>query len=281
MRYGFGVNCERWLWMAGTCGWLIAGLARADVDATGDSRYSVIVVRNPFGLKTNTPPPTVAELPKPPVTGDVKLAGITTDAKGKRAWLVFLPNPGRPPAPGAPPNQPQYYALREGDTQDEVKVVAINHQQKTVSIMNAGTALTLDFTNNAPTAVAVPVAAVPGAPGSPIRMAPGAIPPNKVGAGGIPLPGQRLPGAVNVNPANPYGGGAGARASGGVGSMTSGGTSGNLGNLAIPSRPTRGTVQDVQQVPDIDPVAQRIQMEQQQEEARQRGIPLPPLPPMR
>jgi hypothetical protein len=284
MEYGSRMDRDRVVGLLGVCGWLLASAAQADVSLPTNSNFRVIVDRNPFGLKpppTNQiGPPEVAKPPPVPVL--VKLAGITSDSAGKRAWLVFPPAPGKPNV-ASTNTAPLHYALREGDAQGDIKVLEINPRDSVVKILNAGNAVTLDFTNHAPAAVAVPASlpgGIPGAPGLPrVMPAPAGAAPNANPGMHIPVPGQ--PRTAMVNPAAPaavqpasFGGGSGnpAFAAGAV-------TDGSAGLRTIPSRPTRVMPQEAQLPPQVDPAVQAALMREQQDRARAAGnYDLPPIP---
>ena len=262
------------------CGLLLAAAGQADVSSPSNTIYRVIVDRNPFGLKplpTNAVGSGAVATP-PPVPTNIKLAGITADSMGKRAWIVFTPPPPRPGVP-ATNNAPVHYALREGDVQGDVRVVEIDARASTVRIVNAGQTAMLDFTNNAPAAIAVPTGVPGGAPGSP-RMMPGAPTPVPAFNPGVPGAVPAPPRTASLNPAAPMVQPASVLAGGGnlgAGTGAAAGVSA-AGVRTIPSRPTRVPSQEAQQLPQIDPAVQAALMEQQQREAQARGEFLPPIP---
>jgi hypothetical protein len=281
MSYGSRMDRVRVVRVLGVCGWLLASAAQADVSLPTNVDYRVIVDRNPFGLKklpTNATAGAEAAKP-PPVAVAVKLAGITSDSSGKRAWITFPPS-GKPGVANTN-TAPLHFALREGDAQGDVKVLEINPRESLVKILNAGVAVTLDFTNHAPVAVAVPTTvpgAGPGAPGMP-RAVPGVPTP-----AAVPTPPAQMPVAVppRTAMANPSPGLVQPAAFGNAGGNV--GTGGGLvaepsGVMrTIPSRPTRLGPQEAQPLPQIDPAVQAALIREQQDRARAAGVDLPPVP---
>jgi hypothetical protein len=274
MKYcGAVIRARQWLTL-GSCGVLLVAAARAEVDASNEPAKPAFLARNPFGLKpipTNVV--TAAPTSPPPVKVDLKLAGITVDASGKRAWLVQLPTVARPGVP-AVTNQ-TYFTIAEGGRQGDVEVLAINPKENTVRIMNAGVEVTLDFINNGlaapPPMMAnqggaagqprgIPAAGIPGAPAAASTLKPTAAKP----VAGMPSPGGFGGGAV----ANPP-----AAALAADTMMAS--------RYGLPARNVRtGPEASPVAAPPVDPAAQLIMVQAQQEAARAAGRPYPPPPPL-
>lgn len=149
-------------------------------------KYSAIVQRNAFNLRTPEPPKP-PEPPPPSVT--VKLTGITTILSSKRALLV-VQEQGKPS---------ETKMLREGEKEGPVEVVAIDEVAGTVKIINSGKEMTLSFEKDGikpPTAPAVPTPVPVAQPGR-IPPLPGAIIPGTQPTATIPAPGN-IP--VRINP---------------------------------------------------------------------------------
>jgi hypothetical protein len=110
-------------------------------EATGNP-YQGIVSRNPFGLKpipqTPVAPPTA---PQSPAT--ITLGGIT-DILGRKQALLKVHVAARPPAPA----KDDSYILAEGQTSEDIEVVAIDLKGGVVKVNNHGTPQTLDFASN-------------------------------------------------------------------------------------------------------------------------------------
>jgi len=252
----------------GTCGVLLGAALRAEVDTPSEPARHVFVVRNPFGLKpqpTNTvTPPTTS----PPIKVDLKLAGITADSDGKRAWIVIPTSPARPGV--AAVTNSTHFAIAEGGRQGDIEVLAIDLKGNTVKILNAGVEVTLDFASHgfaAPAALAKGPGALPGAPR--VSPVPGAYPP------GIPPPAMpsSSPG-MKTAAFNPEG----------VAPMTG---AGGLVSAAAPESATAlRTIpaRNVRTTPDapvaVDPATQMILMRAQEAQMRAAGRPYPPMPPI-
>jgi len=134
-------------------GALLAGaMVRGDVAGLKDNEYKVILDINPFRLKD---PPTLIKEPATNVVRlDVRITGITSVGRTKRAWLVIPPGPGR--------TQPKYLNnLSEGDRDGDLQIVEINEKEETVKILNAGITVTLNFQEHGLPAPAVPVVPLP------------------------------------------------------------------------------------------------------------------------
>jgi hypothetical protein len=160
---------------AGIAGALLlgAGAIAADTADLSSNPYQGIVDRNVFALKP-LPPPAAPESDKPPVP-KFSLTGITTILGNKRVLFKTIPVPGK----GVDVTKEESYMLAEGQRQGEVEVTSIDEIRGIVKVIYAGTAMTLDFTNNAAKAVAV--AAAPAGAGA-------AAVPGRGSAPGIAIP---------------------------------------------------------------------------------------------
>src|SRR5256886_2186354 len=155
--------------------------------------YQAIIDRNAFGLRP--PPQVVNPIPTNPVVPvNVKFTGITSNSRGKKAWLMI------PAVPGKNTN-PQYLnGLAEHEKQGEIEVLEINVKESKVKILNAGSLVELNVKDNGlPTPAALPV---PGVPLNP-RGVSGVFPT----PGLVPPPGT-LPSAFKTARAMPNGGAA-------------------------------------------------------------------------
>jgi len=230
----------------GLGGVLLTVALRADVNGPADHPYQAIIDRNAFGLKP--PPQVVNPTPTNPVVPvNVKFTGITSNSRGKKAWLMIPAQPGKN-------TNPQYLnGLAEHEKQGEIEVVEINVKESKVKILNAGSLVELNVKGDGlPTPAGLPV------PGVPLNSygVPGALPT----PGLVPAPGTS-PSAFKTAGLTPSGGDALAA---------------RYGARTIPTRNLRTApiVPPVQaaQAP-IDPVVQRIMMEAQRQQSD------PPLPP--
>ena len=150
---------------------VLAAAVRGSSTELKDNPYKVILVRNPFGLKSAPPP--VAPPSPPSIVKDVKFTGITSDGNLKRAWFVIPPTPGR--------SELESLSLSEGESHGGLHVVEINEKDATVKILNGGTPVTVNFGEHGLPAPARPAARVyrgQGAAG--------------YGAVGLPLNAQKL-----------------------------------------------------------------------------------------
>jgi hypothetical protein len=145
---------------------------------SGGNPYGAIVDRNVFGLKPPAPPPD-PEANKPPPR-KIILTGIYKMGATARA-LMKVAEPPKPPEPA----KEIPLILSEGQRDADVEVLAIDTITSVVKVSNAGTVMTLDFTNNG--------AAKLASAGAPAAM------PRPGGMGVPPGPGPFVP----PNPANP------------------------------------------------------------------------------
>lgn len=90
-------------------------------------RYSVILVRNPFGLNPPPPPPPAEPPPPPEPEIDIKLAGLTTLLGQQRAFLKTID-------PTKKEKNETYYSLKVGESKDGLEIVAIDIDLGTVTI---------------------------------------------------------------------------------------------------------------------------------------------------
>ncbi len=229
----------------GLGGVLLAVALRADVNGPADHPYQAIIDRNAFGLKP--PPQVVNPTPTNPVVPvNVKFTGITSNSRGKKAWLMIPAQPGKN-------TNPEYLnGLAEHEKQGEIEVLEINVKESKVKILNAGSLVELNVKDNGlPTPAALPV------PGVPLNSygAPSALPT----PGLVPPPGT-LPSAFKTAGATPNVGAYGPR--------------------TIPKRILRTEpIEQPVQAP-VDPVVQRIMLEAQKQQVEAGGKPFPPLPPL-
>jgi hypothetical protein len=102
--------------------------------AIADKPYASIIARNMFGLLPIPPPDT--NPPAPPVDPPPKITlnGIMTIFGRDQALFKVATKP----APGQPAKD-NSYVLSEGERQDEIEVVKINHVDGIVSFNNHGT----------------------------------------------------------------------------------------------------------------------------------------------
>jgi len=229
----------------GLGGVLLAVALRADVNGPADHPYQAIIDRNAFGLKP--PPQVVNPTPTNPVVPvNVKFTGITSNSRGKKAWLMIPAQPGKN-------TNPEYLnGLAEHEKQGEIEVLEINVKESKVKILNAGSLVELTVKDNGlPTPAALPV------PGVPLNSygVPGPLPtPGLVPAPGTPPPAFKTAGATpNV---------------------------GAYGPRTIPKRILRTEpIEQPVQAP-VDPVVQRIMLEAQKQQVEAGGKPFPPLPPL-
>ncbi len=133
---------------------LFAGATvRGNVAGLKDNPYKLILDTNPFRLKD--PPPLTSESATNVVSLDVRVTGITSVGRTKRAWLVIPPGPGR--------SEPKYLNnLSEGDSNGVLRIVEINEKEETVKILNAGIIVTLNFREHGLPAPAASVVPLPG-----------------------------------------------------------------------------------------------------------------------
>ncbi len=241
---------------------------------TRDS-YQSIVERNPFGLKPPPPPPdpslSAPPIP-PPVKTDISLTGITTIGYPKVPKRAYFQTKE------ANKKDPNFYALSEGQSKDNIEVLHIDEKRPaTVKIRMGGTEQTLTFESNGikPPASA-PMPGAPGAPGLPPNGLPG-------GAPGAPPPGFPQPAGQHPQPFNQPGN-----------NQQSGQP--NQEPRTIPARPLRaglensslnagaqtipGATQDQNQQQDQDPAVQILNMKAQEQYNKRRNIPFPPSPPL-
>src|SRR2546429_1659091 len=151
---------------------ILAVALREDVNGPADHPYQAIIDRNAFGLKP--PPQVVNPIPTNPVVPvNVKFTGITSNSRGKKAWLMIPAQPGKN-------TNPQYLnGLAEHEKQGEIEVLEINVKESKVKILNAGSLVELNVKDNGlPTPAALPVPGVPlnsyGVPGA--LPTPGLVP---------------------------------------------------------------------------------------------------------
>jgi len=258
----------------GACGMLWIAAGRADVDTPNERAKNAFLDRNPFGLKP-LPTNTVATPTNPPVKVDVKLAGITYDSMGKRAWLFSPPSPARPGV--AAVTNATHFAIAEGGRQGEIEVLEIDLKENTVKILNAGVPVTLDFASHglaAPAASPAGFGAGPG--GARVMPMPGA-PASAIPSPGVPMmSGGLKTAAVNPPAYSPVPTGVGT-VSGLNPTVAAMPTESSTALRTIPARSIRTTTEAPA---NVDPAMQAVLMRAQEAQARAAGRPYPPLPPI-
>lgn len=101
-------------------------------------RYSVILVRNPFGL--NPPPPPLPPEPEAPPEPevDIKLTGMTTLLGQQRAFLKTID-------PTKKEDAEKYYSLKVGEAKDGLEIVSIDMDLGKVTIRHKDIEKELDM----------------------------------------------------------------------------------------------------------------------------------------
>ena len=205
-------------------GLALAAAARADDLASADNPYATVVSRNIFGL---LPPPTNPPEQKPPDPPVKITANGIMSIFGE--WQVLFKTSVN--KPGQPPKD-QSYMLSEGQQEDDIEVVKIDHKASIVTFNNHGVVQELPLANTP--ASGGPGGAAPGNPGPGFRNFPGrpGMGGGGSGAGFVNTFGARGGGYGGGNPgepgANPNFGGnnpnAGANNANGFGGAASGNT---------------------------------------------------------
>ena len=166
---------------------LLGVVAAAHADTAGD--YSVILERNPFGLKPPPPPPPPPTNAPPETPTNYKLTGISALFKPTRVMFVNQ-LPGKP--------QPEYITLSEGQRQGSLEVVpgGINLRRGEVKVKISGVESTMSFEKNG-----IKVASTGPAPGAPMPVPIPGMSPNP----SLPKPGGTMtaPGMAVPNNAPP------------------------------------------------------------------------------
>ena len=125
--------------------------------AATPGKYQAILDRNAFALKDPpppAPPPEPPPAPEPPI--DVFLTGITTLFGKDRAYFKVLTKGEK---------EPEYPALRVGEKQGGIELLAINLDKGEVKVMHKGRERILSFKENG-LAPSAPSAAPAGPPGA-------------------------------------------------------------------------------------------------------------------
>ena len=167
------------VWVFCGCVLTLLGI-RAAGSLSSDSPYQGIVDRNVFDLKP--PPAPGSDEPPPPPPPKITLSGITT-ILGARQVIMKAQLPPKPPEPA----REKSYLLSEGDSEDDITVLAIDVDAGTVKVNNHGVLETLDIVKNG-TKLPSAAAGNPGAP--PMPTFPGTAP------GAPPFPPLPAPGAA-------------------------------------------------------------------------------------
>jgi hypothetical protein len=240
------------------------------VAQTTDKPYATIVARNMFGLLPIPPPDT--NPPAPPVDPPPKITpnGIMTIFGRDQALfkVAVKPKPGQPPKEDS-------YVLSEGERQDDIEVVKINHTDGIVTFNNHGTIQELPLV---PTKDSGSGGGSGPGPGNPM--------------GGIPRPGpmspgeraasvrERLLGRSDMNAGSPSGNNFGNGGMG-VGQSSSSGLAGfslrggNSGNPTTQVQNDPNSITPEQQVILME--AQRMKFLQEGNQARAALLPTTPL----
>jgi len=165
---------------------LIAPCAWSEDVGAADSPYASIVARNMFGLVPIPPPDPNAG--KPPADPPPKITptGIMTIFGRDQALfrVATKTKPGQPAKDDA-------YVLSEGERQDGIEVVKINHGDAIITFDNHGTVQELPL---------IPSKESDGGPGPGAARGFGGAAPSMPGVA-IPRPGLRMPGGPGM-PAN-------------------------------------------------------------------------------
>ena len=243
---------------------------QAEVAGLTDSLYNSIIDRNAFGLQPQPEVPVIQDTNPPPVKIDLKLTGITTTARGKKAWFMIPAQPGKKP-------EAEYLSILEGQSDGDIEVLEINQEGRTVRISNAGTIVSLNFKDDA---APPPVGTIPPPPVAPPGMRPNPIAAARAGATAVSPP-------TAVPTSQP---GLGSSPRGYAGRTIDPQLAARYGLQAGPSdqhTPTVRTIpaRNVRTTPipqpeQIDPVIQAIQMKAHEQQARMEGRIYPPLPPI-
>jgi hypothetical protein len=232
-----------------------------DSNKTDDTPYAPIVARNMFALLPIPPPDPDAD--KPPVDPPPKITptGIMTIFGRDQALfrVANKPKPGQPAKDDA-------YVLAEGERQDDIEVVKINHTAGIITFNNHGAVQELPLVAAKETG-----GPAPGPGGGPGGAAPGVPRPGlmptpsggfRTGLNGFQ--GRALGGANSSfanNPGNPGAMGGGNNASAGIGGLNFGSGVSGSANGTTQSGTTASQITPEQQVILIE--AQRMKYLQQ------------------
>ena len=111
--------------------------AKADSSSVTDKPYETIVARNIFGLLPIPPPDTNPPAPIDPPPKIVPTGIMTIFGRDQALFKA-----GTKPKPGQAPKE-QSYVLSEGEREDDIEVVKIDHAKSEVTFNNHGTVQTL------------------------------------------------------------------------------------------------------------------------------------------
>lgn len=186
---------------------ILAGLLWATSVPAQDGPYASIVARNMFGLVPIPPPDPHAG--DPPVDPPPKITptGIMTIFGRDQALFKV----GSPAKPGVPAKE-ESYVLSEGERQDDIEIVKIDHDGGIITFDNHGTIQELPLVpaKDSGGSGGAPGGAPSGLPGFPTIPRPGMFPRPGM-ARNVPVPPNPGSGMVGsgMGSANPYNGAAG------------------------------------------------------------------------
>ena len=158
----------------------VAAAAATTTNVVADSPYATIIARNMFGLLPIPPPDPDAGKPPPEEPPAITLNGIMT-IFGKQQALFKVANK---PKPGQPPKESSY-VLAEGEREDDITVLKINHVDGIVTFDNHGQKKELALMT---AKGGGPTGGAGGGPGPGVGARPGAF--GQPGAGGRAFPGR-------------------------------------------------------------------------------------------
>ena len=231
--------------------------------ASADMPYSSIVARNIFGLVPIPPPDPDAG--KPPVEPPPKITpnGIMTIFGRDQALfkVATKPKPGQPPKDDS-------YVLSEGERQDDIEVVKIDHVSSIITFNNHGIVQAL------PLVPAKDVGGPAPGPGSGGGVAPGGVRPG--------FPGANLRGK-NMNSASAGGNGNGSlgnpNSSGGGNNGSMNGFNSGAGNNNPNSPQSQANIEDqVMSAARQMALIEQARMDTQDQVNQGTMPPLPPTP---
>ncbi|MFM1944543.1 MAG: hypothetical protein RI897_3525 [Verrucomicrobiota bacterium] len=265
----------------------LPGRLRAEAVTVDQSRYQLIIDRNPFALK-DPPPPPVAPPPTnpPPVEVNLKVSGFSVTPDGTHVHLVVPPTPGKN-------TNAIYWRLAAGERQGDVEVVSIDYSAGEVTVVNAGQRAILNLEEHSPAAVGPAVVAGGGVAAGARAAAAARLMNNR---GRLPTPGAaaNAPGGTGSSSASTPTTPSASRVVVPPGvnkqniqgmlkrsAQLRGATVGGGATAAartVPARPVR-TV-PVQGDTAVDPAMQWLMLKAQEEQGRSEGLMMPPTPPM-
>lgn len=266
---------------------LLPGRLRAEAVTVDQSRYQLIIDRNPFALK-DPPPPPAAPPPTnpPPVEVNLKVSGFSVTPDGTHVHLVVPPTPGKN-------TNAIYWRLAAGERQGDVEVVSIDYSAGEVTVVNAGQRAILNLEEHSPAAVG-PAVVAGGGPAAGARAAAAARLMNNRGR--LPTPGAaaNAPGGAGSSSGSTPSTPSASRVvvPPGVNNQniqgmlnrsvqlrgSSAGGGGATAGRTVPARPVRTA--PMQGDTAVDPAMQWLMLKAQEEQGRSEGLLMPPTPPM-